>query len=38
MGVMIRDCEETAAACGVQPDEERLRPIREILASVSDEA
>jgi len=38
MGGMIRDYEETAAVCGVQPDEERLRLIREILASFSNEA
>jgi tetratricopeptide (TPR) repeat protein len=38
MGVIVPDYEETAAACGVQPNEERLRSIREILASVSGEA
>ena len=31
---MIRDYEETAEACGVPPDEERLRSIREALTGL----
>ena len=37
MQAMIRDYEETAEACGVPPDEERLRSIREALTGLEEE-
>ena len=37
MQAMIRDYEETAEACGVPPDEKRLRSIREALTGLEEE-